>query len=182
MAMTAESLTTQNGSTSGSNSSLSLIEQTGTADNPATYVSFQTPGTSYLGYQTFHIPSDAIPSLISNMLLQVNFKGTDPSQIWTFSVYDWSAQMWVAIGNTNGTTVNRWNSLTFRIRNITRIVSSSGEVRIRLQSNNATGDAKLDYEAIHITYYPVAVSPSLTVPVVPGRRPGVTSVHMSPNP
>ena len=177
------SITSQSGSTSGSLSSLSLLQQTGADDNPAAYVTFQTPGTIYSGYQTFYLPTDVEPALISTMLLQVNFKGPAAStQKWTFSIYDWNKKMWIKLGDTVGITANQWNERTFGISNITRYVSPGREVRIRLQSSNSNGDAKLDYEAIHITYRPVAVAASSIAPAVPERRPGIASGHTDPNP
>jgi len=178
-----DSLVTQGGSTSGALSSLSLLQQTGTDDNPDTYVSFQTPGSVYVGYQTFHFASDVVPSRISTMLLQVNFKGPASStQNWTFSIYDWNTQMWIKLDDTVGTTAGQWNDLTFPIKKFTRYISAGREVRIRLQSSNASDDAKLDYEAIHITYRPVAVASTQAAPAVPGQRPGIAAFHISPNP
>ena len=46
-ALAPASLNTQNGSTSGSLSSLGLLQQAGTEDTPSAYVTFQTPGSVY---------------------------------------------------------------------------------------------------------------------------------------
>jgi hypothetical protein len=176
-----DSLVTQNGSTSGVLSSLSLLEQIGADDDPSAYVSFQAPDSVYLGYQTFHLPSDAIPSRVSTMLLQVNFKGTGSiSQIWTFSIYDWNTKMWITIGDTIGIDTNQWRELTFSIRRFSRYISPGSEIRIRLSSDNATGEAKLDYESLHITYRPVAVRPSNDALTIPIARPGIVSVFANP--
>ena len=90
--------------------------------------------------------------------------------------------MWIKLGDTVGTTANQWTALTFRINNVTRYVSSSREIRIRLQSSNSNGDAKIDYEGLHVTYRPVAVMSPVSVPDLPGQRPGIASVHTNPNP
>ncbi|MFT3894363.1 MAG: S8 family serine peptidase [Anaerolineales bacterium] len=180
-ALMPDLLVTQIGSTSGSLSRLSLLEQTGSDDNPDAYVTFQTPDSVYLGYQTFHLPRDASPSRISTMLLQVNFKGSgSTSQIWTFSVYDWNSKMWIPVGDTIGLEVNRWNELTFSIRRPARYISPGGEIQIRLSSNVGTRDAKLDYESLHITYRPLAVSSSNDALAVPVERPGIVSFSTSP--
>jgi len=82
--LNSASSTTQLGTTSGSLSSLSMLQQTGTDDNPAAYVSFQTPNTVSLGYQPFTHPGNAQVNLVSTMLLQINFKGPEAStQKWT---------------------------------------------------------------------------------------------------
>ena len=178
------SLSTQSGSTSGSLASLGLLQQSGTEDNPTTYVTFQTPGSVYMGYRSFILPSDVQPSLISTMLLQINFKGPASStQRWTWSIYNWNTRMWIKLGDTVGTQANQWNTLIFSISNISRYISSTREIRIRLQSNNSTGDAKIDYETLHITYRPVTSTPTNMMPAIPARRPGIASIAtLSGNP
>ena len=183
MAVAPDSLVTQIGSTTGSLASLSLLEQSGTIDNPAAYVTFQPSGSVYSGYQTFHFAGDVTPSRISTMLLQVNFKASAaPAQNWSFSIYDWKTNLWINVGNTLGTTPGQWNTLTFSIKKFTRYISTGREVRIRFQSTNASDIAKLDYEALHITYRPVAIAPSPVVPAVPGQRPGIASIRIASDP
>lgn len=174
-------LTTQNGSASGSVSSLGLLQQTGTDDNPDAYVTFQTPGSVYIGYRSFHLPNDVQPSLISSTLVQVNFKGpSSATQKWTFSIYDWNKKMWVKLGDSTGTAAGQWNGLTFRISALSRYVSPAREIRIRLQSSNANGDAKLDYEALHITYRLAEATVVSAAPTVPARRPGILFTGSAP--
>lgn len=88
--------------------------------------------------------------------------------------------MWIKLDDTIGTEADRWNDLNFRIFNISRYMSPSHEIRIRLQSGNASYDAKIDYEALHITYRPLAVTPTVTAPAVPALRPGIASVFTYP--
>jgi len=175
--LTHASLTTQYGTTSGSLSSLGLLDQNGADDNPAAYVSFQTPGSSYLGYRSFYLPNDTHSKLISTMLLQVNFKGpASSSQTWAWSIYDWSTKQWIKLGDTIGVNANQWQTLLFRIRYPWRYSSPVGEIRIQLKSNNANGDVKIDYEAIHITYLSISATPTpVVVPAVTPHRPGISS-------
>ena len=174
--LTPTSLTTQLGTTSGSLASLGLLDQTGAEDNPAAYVSFQTSGSSYLGYQSFYLPDVTRPSLISSMLLQVNIKGSaSPEQTWTWSIYDWNTQQWNKLGDSIGTTADQWNSLLFKIRAPWRYVSAGREIRIELKSSNANGDAKIDYEAINITYLSIPAGPTPVLPAVTPQRPGIFS-------
>ncbi len=172
------SQTTQFGTMSGSLSSLGLLQQTGTEDEPAAYLSFQTPNTVYLGYTSFHLPADARANLISTMLLQINFKGPSSSaQRWTWSAYDWNTGLWIKLGDTVGVKANEWQTLLFRIRQPWPYISSAHEVRIQLRSDNSNGDAKLDYEALHITYLPVPATPTLVPPITTPKRPGFSSVQ-----
>ena len=179
-ALTPISSTTQSGITDGSLSSLSLLEQSEANDNPAAYVSFQTPNRVYMGYQSFTLPVDAQSRLISTALLQVNFKGPASStQMWTWSIYDWTSNLWIKLGDSIGTTADQWNTLLFRIPHPQRYVSSGHEIRIQLRSNNANGDAKIDYEALHITYLSVPAASTPVTPVSTPKRPGISSVPTS---
>ena len=158
--LTPASLTSDFGTTLGSLPSLGLLQQTGAEDDPAAYVSFQTPNTVYMGYQSFTLPPDARTNLIASMLLQVNFKG-EASTLWTWSAYDWKSAQWIPLGNSIGAKAGMWKTLLFPIRTPWRFISSHGEIRIQLKSNNASGDAKVDYEALHLTYLsiPATVTP-----------------------
>jgi hypothetical protein len=183
-ALTPLSLITETGTMIGSLPSLSLLDQTGTEDNPARYVSIQTPNTAYLGYQSFSLPNDARPDLISTMLLQVNFKAPDSStQIWNWSVYDWKTNLWIKLGDSIGANTDQWRTLLFRFRVPQRYISPRGEIRIELRSNDASHDAKIDYEAIHITYVSIPATPTPVVPIVTSQRPGIFSAPtVTPNP
>ena len=159
------SQTTQFGTTGGSLSSLSLLQQTGADDAPAAYVSLQTPNTVYFGYHSFYLPEDTRPDLISRMLLQVNFKGpASTSQVWTWSVYNWNSGQWITLGDSIGTKPNEWKTILFQVRQPWQYISSRGEIRIQIKSNNADGDAKLDYEGIHITYLSTQATSTPTAP------------------
>ena len=174
--LTPSSLLTQNGSTSGSLASLGLLQQSGSEDNAGTYVRFQTPGISYVGYQVFQLPDDMQPFGISTVLFQVNFKApAHATQIWTWSIYNWYTQMWNELGDTIGTEGNQWNTVIFRVRVFAPYISPAREIRIQLRSNNPNGDAKIDYEALHVTYLPVTPAPTYAAPTVPARRPGIAS-------
>jgi len=179
-ALTPASLITQYGTTSGSLPSLSLPDQSGAQDNPAAYVSFQTPNTVYSGYQSFYLPGDAQSNSISTMLLQVNFKGPlSSTQNWTWSIYDWNKSLWIKLGDSIAATPNQWNTLLLKIPNPHRYLSPGREIRIQLKSNNANNDAKIDYEAIHITYFSTPATPTPVVPIITPKRPGIFSAQTS---
>jgi hypothetical protein len=143
--------TTDKGATSGSLSSLSLLDQKGAEDNPQAYVSFQTPNSTYSGYQSFFLPSDVNGAEIKTMALEVNYKAPAPAvQKWTIFVYDWKSKKWLNIGATSVDSSKEWRKHVFTLPNVARYISPNGEIRIQLKSNNANGDAFLDYEAIHL--------------------------------
>ena len=176
--LTPDSLTTESGTTGGSLSSLSLPDQNGAEDNPAAYLSFQTPEFPYTGYRSFHLPDDAQIHLISTMLLQTNFKGPSSSiQTWTWSIYDRNANLWIPIGDTVGASADQWQMRVIRISQPRRYISAGREIRIQLRSNNANGNVKIDYEALHITYLSVAATPTSVAPTVPAERPGIASAR-----
>ena len=176
--LTPASLVTQFGTTDGSLPSLGLLQQNGLDDHPAAYVAFQTNGTSsHYAYKSYYLPADTRANLISTMLLQVNFKGpASATQVWTWSMYDWNTNLWIKMGDSIGTSPDQWNTLVFRVRNVQRYVSPGGEMRIQLRSSNANGVAKVDYEALHITYLSLPATPTPYAPPVAPPRPGVFSV------
>jgi hypothetical protein len=168
------SLHTLGGSDAGDIANLGYFEQVGPEDNPSTYVNFQTLETIYLGYRSFYLPTDIQTDLISSALLQVNINSPGaPDQIWTWSVYDWNSQMWIKLGDSIGATPNEWSSMVFTLRNIRRVISSNGEIRVQLRSSNANHDLKVDYEALHLTYRPLTTKPTLPAPSTPPNRPGI---------
>jgi len=164
----------QNGSDNGSLPSLGLLQQNGLDDNPATYVTFQTMGSSYLGYQSFYLLNEILPARVSSMLLQINFKDTPPATRWTWSIYSWNTGQWVKLGDkiSNG---NQWQMALFGIRNTWLYISPGREIRIQLRSNYPNGELKVDYEAIHVTYRTITPETPQVAPTVPPNRPGIAS-------
>jgi hypothetical protein len=152
---------------------LSEPQQSGClVDDPSTYVQFETPGSIYSGYSVFRLPSDIHPRTISSLLLQINFKGAaDSTQVWSWSVMDQSTGMWHKFGDTIGTNEGCWNTLVFQIRSFSRYISPSGEIRVKLTSNNASGDARLDYEALHVTYMPLPATANHSAPTIAPTKP-----------
>jgi hypothetical protein len=158
---------------------LSLLQQKGTENNPDTYVTFQTPNTAYNGYQSFFLPSNVSPSKINAMALEVNYKTPGPSvQVWTISIYDWKSKKWFQIGATNVDSSKEWRKQVLILPYQARYFSSTGEIRILLKSNNAAGDALLDYEAIQIS---VAGAPT-AIPATPTQVNTSVPATNTPNP
>jgi hypothetical protein len=158
------SLTTAKGKTSGSLTALNTLKQSGTSDQASEYMIFRTPGSSvYSGYITFKIPTNIPASSVTGVSLLVNFKGGFRGQTWTWSIYNWTTQQWVKIGSASGAQ-NRWKYLKFNIPMLTQFGSSQGGLRIQLRSDNARGDAKIDYTVIRVTY---SSAPTLLQNILP---------------
>ncbi|NWG07425.1 MAG: hypothetical protein HXY35_12150 [Chloroflexi bacterium] len=179
-----ESLLTESGSTNGASSTLQTLDQGGSEDNPANYVTFATPGKIHSGIQVFHLPASVRMERISSLLFQVNFKGpANNIQTWTWSIYDWNTQMWHKIGDTVGSSAGMWTTFTFRVKPLSRYLSTSREIRVQVRSSNASEDIKLDYEAFHITYIPVAPTPTRhTSTPLPGKDVFVLPTTLTPTP
>ena len=158
-AIAPASLTTLTGSRLGGVANLAAQDQSGSADNPAKYVSFTTPGTIYKGYRQFTLPVSIAISSITAMTVKVNYKG--PAQVgqrWSWFLYDWTAAKWVLLGDNASATTNIWKVMTFSAASPKRFVNASRAIRVSLQSNNATGNAKLDFESVNVTYTTPEVS------------------------
>jgi hypothetical protein len=146
------SLSSRRGTTSGSISSLGLLQQKGIEDDPAAYVAFLTPNKAYQGYQSFYLPGDITPSLISSMVLDVNYKAPVSSiQTWSLSIYNWKTRRWIKLGTMNGGKPDEWFNQAFAIPSYQKYISSRNEIRLQLRSNNGKGDLKVDFEVIKIT-------------------------------
>jgi len=149
------SLTTTKGSVIGAVSRLWVKDQSGAADNPLKYVLFQTPGKVYQGYRTYNIPATVSPGDVTNIKIVANYKGPAKAiQTWNWSLYDWTQSKWVKVGDNTGAVANTWKTLQFNVTaNTKRFVNNATrQIRLQLSSNNDSNDAKLDYEAITITY------------------------------
>ena len=159
-AIAPASIVTLTGGTAGTVANLTLQDQSGVADNVAKYVKFTTPGTSvYKGYRQFTLPASIATSSITAMQVKVNYKGAaKATQRWSWFLYDWTTSKWVYIGDNTTATANTWKAMTFSAASPKRFVNASRAVRLLLQSDKATGDAKVDYESLNVTYTTPEVS------------------------
>ncbi|MEI6291076.1 MAG: hypothetical protein WCP19_11645, partial [Chloroflexota bacterium] len=158
---------------------LALLDNSGSMITPETYVEFQTPGNNkYDGYRSYLVPGDVNISMISAIRVQANFLGQKSSrQKWSWSIYNWAAKSWSKIGTNNGGSWSAWKLFSFRVTGkFSRFISPSGEIRVRLQSSNATDNAYLDYETISISYA-VPPAPSPTPTTAPTALPAGDCTH-----
>ena len=163
------------GGMSGLVSSLKVKDQSGIADTPSKYVTFTTPGTVFKGYRRFTLPADIAVGNITAINVTVNYKGlTKLKQRWAWSLYDWTTAKWVYVGDNATAKLNTWTGMTFATTLPKRFVNASREIRLLVQSSNATGDAKLDFESIGVTYtVPSTSTPTRTATTAPGISSGV---------
>ncbi len=163
------------GGMSGLVSSLKVKDQSGIADTPSKYVTLTTPGAIFKGYRRFTLPADIATSNISAIKVTVNYKGlTKIKQRWSWSLYDWTTAKWIYVGDNATAKLNTWTGFTFATTLPKRFVNASREIRLLVQSSNATGDAKLDFESIGVTYtVPSTSTPTRTATTAPGISSGV---------
>jgi hypothetical protein len=150
----ASGVITQKGKALGNIASLQIMDQTAKLDNPTRYMAFTTPASIYQGYLVYKLPATIKPNSILSMNLKVNYKGlTRASQVWSWSLYDWSLKKWVSVGDNTTAVANTWKLLTFRVPTPGRFINpNTFQVYVHLMSNNASGDAKIDFESLLITY------------------------------
>lgn len=142
---------------------LAVQDQAGTDDDSSKCVTFTTPLTIYKGYRRFFLPAGVIRSRVTGLSVKANYKGSaSASQTWSWFLYNWSLKTWVKVGTNGAASPNVWTLLTFNTTSPLRFVSAAGEMRLLVQSNNASADAKLDFENINLTY---------TVPPTPTPTP-----------
>ncbi len=157
---------------SGVVSAMWLLDQTGTQDTPSKYVAFTTPGHGYTGYRRYYLPSTILRYNVSSLQVKVNYKGPAAvAQLWSWYAWNWDTAAWTWIGNNAAAVANTWTVMKFSVLSPRAYINATTkEIRIRVVSSNDTGNAKLDYEAILLSYTNTPVpsptlgpSPNLTV-------------------
>ncbi len=162
---------------SGSLAALQVLDQSGTQNTPGKYVVFITPGHVYRGYRTYFLPSSIVRSSVASLQVKVNYKGPAAStQTWSWHAWNWNTSTWTKIGTNAAARANTWTVMKFAVSSPRAYVNSAtGEIRIRLGSNNDTGNAKLDFEALLLSYTSTP-TPSPTL----GPSPNISSCALYP--
>jgi hypothetical protein len=142
---------------------LGVQDQSGSQNDWNKYVEFNTPTTAtYNGYRKYTVPTSVTISSITGIQVKANFLGpTVANQKWTWKLYNFSTSTWVTLGDNTGASWSAWKSFTFSATGtLANYVSSTREIRVRLDSNNASDDADLDYEAVVLTTGTVTPPPT----------------------
>ena len=139
---------------SGAASAMWALDQSRRQDTPGNYAIFMTPGHVYRGYRTYSLPSTILRSSVSGLQVKVNYKGpAASSQAWSWYAWNWNLSAWKKIGSNAAAVGGRWSALKFSVASPRAYINgATGEIRIRLVSSNASGNAKLDYEAVLLSY------------------------------
>ena len=139
---------------SGALAAMRVLDQAGVQDTPGKYVAFTTPGHVYRGHRTYFLPSTILRSSVSALRVKVNYKGPAASaQAWSWFAWNWSTSAWTRVGANSAARANIWTVMTFVVPNPRAYVrNATGEIRVLLLSGDASGNAKLDYEAILVSY------------------------------
>jgi hypothetical protein len=146
------------------------------------YVTFTTPGIVYTGYCKFSLPAGIQRGSITTLTVKAKYNGpAKASQTWTWSLWDWTTSKWARIGDNSTAAAGVWKLLTFSTTLPPRFINAATrEIRLQLRSTNASGDAKLDYEAIALGYS-LTATPSRTRTYTPAVTPTPTKT-LTPTP
>src|SRR5690242_2540642 len=89
LALAPVSYATLSGATGGEPvANLAVMDQSGTDDTPADYVTFTTPGVIYKGYRRYFLPGNILRGTVTTLKVRVNYKGpAKASQAWTWYLY-----------------------------------------------------------------------------------------------
>lgn len=135
---------------------LKVRDQSGTADDPSKYVMFSTPGVAYRGIHKFTLGKKYSSADVTGIRLKVNFKGpAKGKQAWVWKLYDWNARRWVRTGDNAGARPGVWTMLVFDpVVSPKRFINAKGNIKLLIISNNATRNAKIDFEVLRVTVEP----------------------------
>lgn len=147
------SLTTTAGSIGSGQTVANLVakDQSGSQDDWGRYVEFIG---AYAGYRTYELPAGVDAADVTAIEVTTNYRGPSTStQTWTWSLYDWAASSWNAVGtNASASSWGSWKQLTFDSpTNAASFVNSAGDIRVRLSANNSADAANVDHEALQVT-------------------------------
>jgi hypothetical protein len=147
-------VTVRGGDSGNSVAALHVQDQSGTQNDPEAYVVFTTPDTAYQGTSQFKLPTSVAIDATTYLRVVINYRGPPKSsQIWRWKLFDWNTSNWVTIGDNQAALADRWNLLTFQVDLPRRFVKTDTRaIWLQLVSSNASGDAKVDYEAIQVTH------------------------------
>ena len=132
---------------------LFVKDQSSKQNNHDKYITFTTPNEIFKGTRDYSLPVYIPQEAITGLKVIVNFRGPiKTKQAWIWMAYNWTKGKWIKIGDNGSVTANKWKLLTFVIKKPQQYMDGNGLIRILTKSNNASGNAKIDYESVRATY------------------------------
>ncbi len=152
---------TSSGAAVGALASMRTKDQSGAQNDPAKYVKLATPGAAaYRGFRTYILPASIKISALVLFSVRVNYSGPLPAaQNWSWWLYSWAQKKYVRVGDNGRVTSAAWTILSFGTLTPAECVGPSRQIYLQTVSGNASGDAKIDYEAISVRYSTYASGP-----------------------
>jgi endoglucanase len=142
------------GNAANTAATLDVNDQSGSQWATSKIVQFNA-GSSYSGYESYTLPASISPSSITAVQLKVNYSGACyANQVWTWSLWNWVTNAYVAVGNNNGVACwGNWVMLTFNVSGTlaSYVRSSDRYMQVGLTANNGVDGMAEDYEALVVT-------------------------------
>jgi endoglucanase len=142
------------GNAANTAATLDINDQSGSQWATSKIVQFNA-GSSYSGYESYTLPASISPSSITAVQLKVNYSGACyANQVWTWSLWNWVTNAYVAVGNNNGVACwGNWAMLTFNVSGTpaSYVRSSDRYMQVGLTANNGVDGMAEDYEALVVT-------------------------------
>jgi hypothetical protein len=175
------------GNAANTAATLDINDQSGSQWTTSKIVQFNA-GSSYSGYESYTLPTSISPSSITAIQLKVNYSGACPAnQVWTWSLWNWVTNAYVAVGNNNGVACwGNWAILTFNVSGTLAnyVRSSDRYMQVGLTANNGVDGMAEDYEALVVTStngVNVSVSPTTATLIGGGTQQFTATVTGSSN-
>ena len=149
-----DSTTITQGSISSQNLSvLNVAQQSGTADDWATYIEAAPDNQRFIGEFKFTYTPVSSSEVLEQLVVKANTLGEGISnQRWFFQIRNNNAGTWELLGDNTNANAWVWFQQAFSITaNPQHYINASGEIRIRYRSNNAYDVSNVDFLAVEVT-------------------------------
>lgn len=148
--------TIANGSTAASSIEATKDwDQESTSTNTGDFsVRLKSTSSPYSGDYTFAVPSAIALTDITELGIETNFKSQEQaSQDWSFELYNYTTSSYVEIGDNEIASNDDWTPYYVQPATGTdaNYVDASGNIKLRIKSDVAFGDAELDFLAVRLT-------------------------------
>lgn len=144
---------TQGSISSQSLSVLNVAQQSGTADDWATYIEAAPDNQRFIGEFKFTYTPVSSSEVLEQLVVKANTLGEGISnQRWFFQIRNNNAGTWELLGDNTNANAWVWFQQAFSITaNPQHYINTNGEIRIRYRSNNAYDVSNVDFLAVEVT-------------------------------